>query len=150
MLDAPRPTFTLLALAAAGIVGAGAVACTGSGKHEAASLVEAVDRFRAADNATKPARAQAVAGVGCSDAKVCDAKQACLAAIDPTARAMALKDEVSQRLDDIEQKRLAPDSAPAQALPEKLDEAGRLLQQGRAKMPDCEKKLADLRIAFGV
>lgn len=125
-------------------------ACANHAKREAATLVDAVDHFRRADDASKPAQVQAIAGVACTDAKVCDAKQACLGAADATARAFALKDEVARCLADVEQKRLAPDAPEAKALPGRLDEAQKLLEQGRAKMSDCEKKLADLRVDYGV
>jgi hypothetical protein len=126
-----------------------AVACTGSAKRETLTLAEAVDRYRHADGASKDAQGQAVAAVPCSEPRVCAAKQACVAAIDPTTRALALKDEVTRRLDDVEQKRLAPDSPEAQALPGKLDEAERLLKEGRVHMADCDAKLAELQVAFG-
>ena len=137
-----RRTVALLALAT--------VACAGSSKREAATLIAAVDRYRSADNASKARLTQSVADVACTDAQVCDAKRACLEAIDPTTRALRLKDEVTLRLSDIEGKRLAADAPEAQALPDKLDEAARLLTEGRAKMPDCEKKLTDLRLLHGV
>jgi len=37
-----------------------------------------------------------------------------------------------------------------QALPGKLDEAERLLKDGRARMAACDARLTDLRVAFGV
>jgi hypothetical protein len=135
--------FVVLALATA------SAACTGAGKREAASLSEAVDRYRHADDASKETQGRAVAAVACTDQRVCDAKQTCLAAIEPTTRALALKDEVMHRLGDLEQKRLAPDSPEAQALPGKLDEAERLLKDGRAKMTACDAKLAELRTQLG-
>jgi hypothetical protein len=138
----PRRTVTLIA--------ASFIACAGSAKREAATLVAEVDRYRRADNSSKAAEVQRIAEVACTDAKVCGAKRACLAAIDPTARALTLKDEVAHRLVDIERKRISVDSADAQGLPAKLDEAEKLLNQGRAKMPDCEKKLADLELEYGV
>jgi hypothetical protein len=125
------------------------VACSGGAKREASSLLAAVDRYRRADNSSKAAESQIVAGVACSDAKVCGAKRACLDAIEPTARALNLKDEVARRLADIQGKRLTPDSSEAQALPGKLDEAEKLLHEGRSKMPDCERKLTDLQIEYG-
>jgi hypothetical protein len=125
-----------------------AIACTGSAKRETRALAEAVDRYRHADDRAKDVQGQAVAAVACTDARVCGAKQACTAAIEPTNRALALKDEVTRRLDDLEQKRLAPDSPEAQALPGKLDEAERLLKEGRAKMADCDARLAELQIAL--
>ncbi len=139
-----RPS--MLALACAGSL----LACAGSAKREASILVAAVDRYRRADSTSKPAEAQTVAAVACTDAKVCEAKRACLAALDPTARALALKDEVARRVTDLQEKRLEPDSPEARALPGKLDEAEKLLREGRAKMPDCEKLLTDLQMDYGV
>lgn len=138
-----RPKFALVAVAAL-------VACAGSAKREASILVAAVDRYRRADSVSKTAEAQRVAAVACTDAKVCGAKRACLAALNPTARALALKDEVARRVTDLQEKRLAPDSPEAEALPGKLDEAEKLLREGRAKMPDCEKLLTDLQMDYGV
>lgn len=128
---------------------AAVAACTNAGKHEAASLTEAVDRYRHADDANKEAQGRLVSAVACTDERVCAAKSACVAAIDPTNRALALKDEVTRRLADLEQKRLAPDSPEAQALPGKLDEAERLLKDGHAKMTVCDAKLAELHIQLG-
>lgn len=132
------------------VLGAGwFLGCSTSARHETVALLVAMDRYQRADNAAKGELAQAVAALPCSDAQVCDAQRACLAAIEPTARALALKDEVSARIDDLQTKRLAPDSAEAQTLPGKLDLASRLLNEGRARMPICERLLADLRIARG-
>jgi hypothetical protein len=126
------------------------LACSGSVKRETSSLVAAVDRYRRADDASKGAQVQAVAAVACSAAQVCDAKRACLAAIEPTAQALALKAEVAERIEDLQSRRLSQDSPEAQALPGKLDLAAKLLEQGHAKMPACERMLADLRVASGV
>jgi hypothetical protein len=138
-------TRATVALIAAAVL----VSCSGTAKRETSILVAAVDRYRRADGASKPIEVKIVAGVSCTDAKVCDAKRACLAAIDPTARAIALKDEVARRVADIQEKRLLPDSPEAQALPAKLDEAEKLLREGRTKMPDCEKQLTDLQVEHG-
>lgn len=136
-------------LAAALLLGALASACTSAAKRETATLTEAIDRYRHAQGPAKETDGQAVAAVPCTDARVCAAKQACVAAIDPTTRSLALKDEVARSLSDIEQKRLAPDSGEAQALPGKLDEAERLLKEGRARMADCDAKLAELQATYG-
>jgi hypothetical protein len=125
-------------------------ACTGSGKREAAALTEVVDRFRATSGgASGAAQADAVRATPCSDDRVCDAKRTCVAAVDPTAKALALKNEVAQKLADIEAARLAPDAPEAQALPQKLDDASRLLREGHDKMEQCDTKLTDLRLAYG-
>jgi hypothetical protein len=139
----------LIAATLAAVSAPALLACSGSIKRETASLVAAVDRYERADDASKGAQVQAIAAVACSSAQVCDAKRACLAAVAPTVRALALKEEVSARIEDLQSKRLAPDSPEAQALPGKLDLAAGLLKEGRAKMPACEKKLSDLRLAAG-
>jgi hypothetical protein len=139
----------MLRLGLAMIAVASFVACAGSAKREASILVAAVDRYRRADSTSKLAEARTVAAVACTDAKVCGAKRACVAALDPTARALTLKDEVARRVDDLQAERLAPDSPEAQALPGKLDEAEKLLREGRTKMPDCEKQLTDLQVEYG-
>ena len=126
------------------------LACTGPAKGEAAALVHAVDAYRRAPAEAKGQRGKAVGDVLCSDAKVCEAKAACVAAIDPTVRALVLKDEVAARVADLEKGALAPDSPEARALPGKLDEAEKLLQDGRAKMATCDARLTDLHIDFGV
>jgi hypothetical protein len=126
-----------------------AAACTPSAKGETSALSSAVDRWRRAEGPGKETAGRAVGAVACSERQVCEARQACVAAIEPTARALALKDEVTARLAEVEGKRLAPDSPEARALPEKLDEAQRLLEEGRAHMADCDAKLAALQVAFG-
>jgi hypothetical protein len=131
------------------LVVAGGLACSGTAKREAASLVGAIDRYVRSDNTSKPAQARTVAAVACTDATVCGTKRACLEAIDPTAHALLLKDEVARGIADIQAKRISPDSPVAESLPAKLDEAERLLHEGRAKMPDCERKLADLQLEYG-
>jgi hypothetical protein len=127
---------------------AGIEACGSGAAREAASLVSAVDQYRRLEGSSKEAQAKAVSDVACSDPQVCDAKQACVAAIGPTTHALALKDEVTARLADLQANRLAPTAPEAQALPDKLDEAERLLREGRDNMVGCEKKLTDLRVRF--
>jgi hypothetical protein len=124
-------------------------ACAGSGKHETSVLSAAVDRYRRAAEPAKAAEAETVGRVSCTDEKVCAAKAACLAAIDPTTRALAIKDDVTRRLADLQENRITPASPQAQALPDKLDEATRLLSEGRAKMADCDKQLTDLEVSYG-
>jgi hypothetical protein len=126
-----------------------AVACSGAAKRETSTLITAVDRYRRADATSKAAEALAVSHVECTNARVCGAKVACVAAIDPTTRALALKDEVARRLVDLQEKRIAPTSPEAQTLPDKLDEATRLLREGRTKMSECDRQLTDLVVEFG-
>lgn len=131
------------------LLASAAAACAGTDSRETASLIDDVDRYRHADSASKAAQTRAVAAAACSSTAVCEAKRVCIEAMDPTTRALAIKDEVTARLADIEQKRLDASSAEARALPGKLDEAARLLDAGRAKMTECERRLADLRAQYG-
>jgi hypothetical protein len=123
-------------------------ACTATGRREMAALEDAVDRYRHSQSPSRPDLAQAVARVTCTQAAVCEAKSACLAGIEPTTRALLLKDEVASRIGDLEQRRLAADAPEAQALPGKLEEATRLLEIGRTQMADCERRLIDLHLRY--
>jgi hypothetical protein len=126
-----------------------ASSCDNAGAREASALSSAVDQYRRAGNAAKGERAQSVVAVTCTDAEVCAARAACLAAISPTVQALALKDDVAARLADLEAQRLAPDASEATALPAKLDDAERLLKEGHEKMEGCDKAMADLRMHHG-
>jgi hypothetical protein len=137
------------ALLVAAAVVATVVACEGSGRREAGALSDRVDRYRKAEGAQREAARQALLGVACSVADVCAAKAACLGAVDPTTKAFALKDEVTARLSDLESGKLPRESPEADALPGKLDEAERLLHEGRAKMSDCDARLVALRARYG-
>ncbi len=124
--------------------------CTGAGKREAAALSGAVDAYRRAPpGATRAERGRAVGDVACSAPRVCEARAACVAAIDPTLRALSLKEEVASRLADVEKGALARDAPEAAALPGKLDEAERLLVEGRAKLAVCDDRLRDLDVDLG-
>ncbi|HEX8790501.1 MAG TPA: hypothetical protein VF765_06085 [Polyangiaceae bacterium] len=124
-------------------------ACTATAKREADTLASAVEAYRRTEGPMKPARARAVSEVTCSDARVCDAKADCVAAVDATTHALALKDEVAARVGDIERGALDRSSPEAQALPGKLDEAEKLLKEGRDRMRSCDEKLANLRLQVG-
>ena len=126
-----------------------AAACTSAARAETSALASAVDRWRRSEGPGKDTAGRAVGAVACSERQVCEARQACVAAIEPTSRALALTDEVTARMIEIEAMRLAPNSPEASALPDKLDEAKRLLEEGRAHMADCDAKLAALQLAFG-
>jgi hypothetical protein len=126
------------------------VQCSNPAKREAASLIEATDRYRRAENAAKPGLAQAVIAATCTDEEVCETKQACVAAIEPTVRALRLKDEVAAHVDELEKGTLAPDDPVAQKLQGQLDEAKDQLSRGKDAMPACEQKVLALRMKYGV
>lgn len=120
-------------------------ACSTGGKQEAAQVVEAMDRFRKADNASKPSTVESLRGVKCSAADVCRARDACLASAEATSKALRLKSDVEQGLGAIEKGMLPRESAEAKALPAKLDEAESLLKEGFAALPACDDQLMALK-----
>jgi hypothetical protein len=122
-----------------------APACHTGARREAEQLLSAVERFRRADNAAKPATVDALRAVPCSDPEVCRARDACLASAEATAKALRLKSEVEQGLAALEKGQLAKDSPEAQALPTKLDEAASLLDEGHKRLEPCEEQTAALR-----
>src|ERR1019366_5486780 len=87
------------------------VACTGSGKHEAAALTDAVDRFRAANSeASRTATVESLTALAFSAAKVCAAQRTCVEASEPTAMARSVKDQGTRKRGDLEAARRAPDA----------------------------------------
>lgn len=119
--------------------------CTAGGKQEAAQVAEAMDRFRKADNPSKPSTIEALRGVKCTAADVCQARDACLASAEATVKALRLKSEVEQGLGGIEKGTLPRESAEAKALPAKLDEAEGLLKEGFAALPQCDDQVMALK-----
>lgn len=125
-------------------------ACSTGARQEAAQVVEAMDRFRKADNAAKPSTVETLRAVKCSAADVCKARDACLASAEATSKALKLKSEVAQGLTAIETDAM-PRSAPeARALPAKLDEAESLLKEGFAALPQCDDQLMALKRKYQI
>lgn len=138
-------TWLVAAVAAAALQGALA-ACADPAKGEAASVLAAVDRFRRAEYAGKPALLAPLRAVPCTDKEVCAAKDACVAHAEPLATAIAMKTEVQLRMD-------APDAGPMDdatraALVAKLDEASRLLDKGRAAQAACDRDTLVLKMKY--
>lgn len=133
-----RAAIFLLALALA-------LGCDGGARREAEQLTTAVERFRRADNAGKPAAAEAIRAMACSDGEVCRARDACLAAADATSKALVLKSEVEQGLGALERGELAKESPEAQALLSKLEVAEKLLAEGHAALGPCDDQLVALK-----
>jgi hypothetical protein len=142
-------TRALLRALAFALAASTASACSGA-KREAASLVAAVDRYRRAEMSAKRPLAEALEAVPCSDADVCAAKGACVAAALPTVRGDALKSAVQQTLNDLHAGKITEAEAASQHLPAKLDEASRLLSDGRARLTDCDLKITALRLRYGL
>jgi hypothetical protein len=133
---------------AAGVVLLGA--CNAGARQEAAQVVEAVDRFRKADNAGKPATVETLRAVKCSAADVCKARDACLASAEATAKALRVKSEVEQGLSAVEKGTMPRDSEAARSLPAKLDEAESLLKEGFAALPACDDQVMALKRKYQI
>lgn len=125
-------------------------ACTSGARQEAAQVVEAVDRFRKADNAAKPSTVETLRAVKCSAADVCRARDACLASAEATSKALRLKSEVEQGLSAVEKGTLPRESPEARALPAKLDEAETLLKEGFQALPQCDDQVMSLKRKYQI
>lgn len=122
-------------------------ACDGSARQEADSVVRATERFRRAENAEKPAVIHDLRATRCSAADVCRARKECLAYAEPTVQALLLKTEVQNGLGRLEKDAMAKDSDEAKALPQKLDDAQRLLKEGIDHLDACDREIQALRRA---
>ncbi len=120
-------------------------ACESGPRREASSIVIAVERFRQADNASRPSAAEALRAAACSDTEVCEARDACLAFTEPTARALRLKHDVEAGLRDMESGALAADSGAARALPQKLEQAEAMLLEGQSRLGACDDRILALK-----
>jgi len=90
-------TSALVVLALAG--------CSTDSRREAASLIDLVGRYQAADKAHLSGAAAGVREFVCSDKDVCTAKEACLAYILPTTEAIQHMRQADQHVAEIEAKR---------------------------------------------
>ena len=126
----------------------GFAGCSNSTKGEAASLVAAVDRFRRADFAGKPALLGPLQAVECTDKEVCAAKSACVAHAEPLVESIRTKNEVDLRMQNADAEPLDPEARGA--LIRKLDQASRLLDKGRTAQGACDEKILQLRVKYGV
>jgi len=120
-------------------------ACDSTEKKEAEQLVFAVERFRKADNPSKPSAVDTLRAVRCSATDVCRARDACLASAEATSRALRLKSEVEQGLLSLEKGTITKESDEARALPFKLDEADGLLKEGFERLGPCDDQIMALR-----
>ncbi len=111
-------------------------------KDEARALVSAVEAYRAAPNDFKPAKADALDRVACTDKDVCAAKDACTKSADPTARGLRLQQEVQSA---------ATDAGPyPDDLAKKWKQASSDLAEGYGYLEGCRAKIQALHERFGI
>jgi hypothetical protein len=144
-----RTRDVVVAAAAAALGIALLPSCTPGGRQEAQQVAEAMDRFRKADNAAKPATVGTLRAVKCSATDVCHARDACLASAEATSKSLVLKSEVEQTLSAVEKGTLSKDAPEARALAGKLDEAETLLKEGFAALPPCDDQMMTLKRNYG-
>lgn len=139
----------LIAAAAALATVALVVACESEAKTSARSLVDAVARFRTADDGEKIARAPFVAAVACIGDEVCEAQRVCVAFVEPTAAALRTKAEAERA---VAERRAggALDPGAAVELLGRIDEAEAQLRQGRERLPRCDDALLALKRRYGI
>ncbi len=125
-------------------------ACANPKKQQTQSLAMAVERFLRADNAARPAAAPAIVAVVATEPEVQTVKSSCIEATEATARALTLKSEVEQGLDDLQKGKITKAQASGRNLDEKLALAMGLLEKGKAKMPACEEQLMALKQSVGL
>lgn len=124
--------------------------CDSVERTEAKSVTDAVERFRRAENAEKPATIVSLRAARCSAADVCRARDACLASADATSKALVLKNDVEQSMAKLERGELAKDSPEAQGLLGKLDEAEKLLTQGHELLGPCDDQIMGLKRKYRI
>lgn len=130
-----------IAVVVVGVVGVvGLVGC--HTKDEARALVTAVDAYRAAPNDDKPAKADALDKVECSDKDICAARDACRKSADATAKGLRLQKEVEGG---------SRDSGPyPDDLAAKWKEASSDLAEGYGLLDDCRNRTQALKEHFGL
>jgi hypothetical protein len=117
-------------------------------KQEAGAVIHAVEQFRAASDEGKTLKVAELTGVTCSTQEICDVKLECLKWAEPTAQALAIKVQATALLAAIKNGQETPDDPKIKGLPDQLDEASKLLDQGHAELQPCEEKLTGLRIKY--
>ncbi len=111
-------------------------------KDEARALLTAVDAFRAAPNEDKPAKADALDHIACTDKEICDVKSSCTKSADATAKGLRLQKEVQDG---------ARDSGPyPDDLAVKWKEASADLAEGYGLLEDCRARTQGLRERYGL
>jgi hypothetical protein len=112
-------------------------------KDEARTLVSAVDAYRAAPNEDKPAKADALDKVACTDEQVCAVKSACTKSADATAKGLRLQAEVHAGA--------KPDSgANPDVLASEWKEASSDIEEGFGLLEECRLKTDALRQHYGL
>lgn len=117
-------------------------------KQEAGAVIHAVEQFRAAPDEGKTLKVAELTGVTCSTQEICDVKLECLKWAEPTAKALAIKVQAANLLADVKNGKETPDDPNIKSLPDQLDLASKLLEEGHAELQPCEEKLTGLRIKY--
>ena len=123
------------------------IACSHD-KQEAGALLHAIEQYRSAPDELKVDRVADITAVVCTASDVCDSKAECLKMAELTAKALAIKVQAQRTLAAIQDGHETPNDPNVKGLPDQLDEASKLLDQGHAELQPCEEKLTGLRIKY--
>ncbi len=119
-------------------------ACDGPDRRDAQNISNLVGRIRNDDNAG----VDDLKNAPCQQLEVCQTRDACVATLEPKQKALKLKREVEIGVAALEAHKLDKTSEEAKALPKKIDDAERLLEEGQQKQPLCDERLADVKRRF--
>ena len=115
--------------------------CDAAAKRETEQLANAVERFRRAENAEKPGLVGGIRDTACTDAEVCQARATCLASAEATSKGLTTSAEAKQAIGAMK----TYDEVSAKALEQRLDEAKKDLDEGMAKLRECDDQLMALK-----
>lgn len=119
-------------------------ACTSAARTETQQLVTAVDRFRKATNAEKPAHVDAIKQSPCTDGEVCAARATCLESAEATAKGLSLTAQAASLMKTVTK---GDDTAPIERM---LDDAKTSNELGMKKLGECDDQLMALKRKHGV
>ena len=111
-------------------------------KEEARAVVTAVDAFRSAPNDDKPAKADALDKVPCTDSEVCEVKAACAKSADATAHGIRLEQEIEQASKD--------GARNGDEMQSKFKQAQVDLEEGYGLLEGCRLKTQALREKYSL
>ena len=111
-------------------------------KEEARAVVSAVDAYRAASNDDKPAKADALDKVPCTDEQVCAAKAVCTKSADATAKGLRLQQEI--------QAIVKKGGGDRTEMENKWKDASSDLAMGYGLLEECRTKTQALREHYGI
>jgi len=111
-------------------------------RNETAVLLTNLDQLRTATNERKREPLEKLKSSTCTDTDVCLAKEACAQAFEHHVRSVELGSRLKTSLDS----NPSPSPSEREAMRASLLEANIEIEEGQRAMPDCESRIAELRL----